>query len=99
RQDAAGKGTIYANFDHHHEQKDYGFANTTTWDVIHGLTLKNIFGLVGTEAKGPTIDVDSSDLPIVDTRAPVVPGTTNMYNPQWAWTGAWPDRTGRDEVP
>lgn len=98
RQNAAGKYTIFYNYDRHRQTQDYGFLNTTTWDAIPGLTLKNIFSLIWNKAKGPTIDVDGTDYPIVDTRGSVVPGTTNMYNPQWAWVGGWPNRTWTDEI-
>lgn len=99
RQLAAGPRRTFYNYSRQRDTKFRGFVNTTKWDVLDGaLSIKNIFALQWTKSRGPTLDVDGSDFPLVDTRAPFVPGTTSITSGRYAYTGGWPSREWTNET-
>jgi iron complex outermembrane receptor protein len=98
KQMVAGPRTTFYDYSHQNAQQFQGIVNQTKWDIFDNLTLKNIFGLHWERDRGPSIDVDGGDLPLVDTRAPVVPGTTNLYNPKYAWVDAPQGHEISDEI-
>jgi outer membrane receptor protein involved in Fe transport len=104
RQIAAGPRTTYWDYNHRNDHFFNGVIDQAKWQILDNLTVRNIFGLAwradtGSLGQPPiTIDVDGGDLPLVDDRAPVVPGTTNLFDPKYAWTGGWPARTITEEL-
>lgn len=98
RQLAAGPRVTFTNFDRHHRDIFTGLVNQTSWDILDNLTVKNIFGTYWTKSKGPVLDIDGTDWPIVDTRATWVPGNTDQTSGGYAWTGGLPSRNWTEEL-
>jgi iron complex outermembrane receptor protein len=87
KQIAAGPRKTFYDYSHQNANRFDSIVNQTKWEILDNLTVRNIFGYTWAESRGPTIDVDGGDIPLVDTHAPVVPGSTNFYNPKYAWIG------------
>lgn len=98
QQTAAGAGVNFYNYNRARKEKFTGFINQTRWDILENLSLRNIYGLYWTKSRGPTLDTDGSDLPLTDTRAVWVPGTTSQTNGTYAWQGGKPARAWTNET-
>ena len=77
RQNALGPRSSLSNYDKHRRVVFDGFIGQAKWDITDYLTVRNIFGISRSKSRGPNLETDGTDLPLLDTiGATVLPGVS-----------------------
>jgi iron complex outermembrane receptor protein len=97
KQIAAGPRAVYTNFDRSVGTRDFGFVDHADFEITKDITLRNIYGLHWSEARGTSQDLDASDIPLFDQALPGYwprPGQPAGND----WNFGWPTRDWSEEI-